>query len=507
VLRRLEDIPASSARLRPQAIALREGTQAWSWSALDAKVRDLRRSLETLGVRPGDRVMLVGENCAGLVAAIFAVAGCDAWIVNVNARLTAREVDAILAHARPRVVAYFVSSPAAAEHAARVPTIAWDLGEWGEARIAGPFDADPEPLDEDPSHRVASLLYTTGTMGAPKGVMHTHASLIAMSANSARILGTGPDDHTYGLLPFSHVYGLGSVLLGALRAGASIELEARFTPAAMARALAERGITICHGVPVMFAKLLEHLRARGAAPRFPRLRALRAGGAPLALQLKRDVEAMLGLRLDNGYGMTEATPTIARLPDDPPCDDTSVGKPLPGIDVRIVDRGGADVAAGDIGELWVRGENVMKGYYRDPRATAESLRGGGWLATGDLARSAPDGSIFIEGRLKELIIHSGFNVFPAEVEAVLNAHPAVSQSAVVGRDVDGNEEVVAFVELHPGAAATPAALARHAAAALAPYKRPAEIIVLPVLPAAPSGKVLKARLKAWLRERSGEPLR
>jgi len=147
----------------------------------------------------------------------------------------------------------------------------------------------------------------------------------------------------------------------------------------------------------------------------------------------------------------------------------------------------------------VRGPNVMRGYYRDAKATAAALRDGGWLATGDLARIDADGAVFIEGRLKELIIRSGFNVFPVEVEAVLNAHPDVSQSAVVGREVEGNEEVVAFVEPAPGAAVDPEALLAFAAASLAPYKRPCEVIVLEKLPAAASGKILKARLKEMAR--------
>ena len=181
----------------------------------------------------------------------------------------------------------------------------------------------------------------------------------------------------------------------------------------------------------------------------------------------------------------------------------SVGTPLPGVEIRLVDGEGRDARAGEPGELWVRGPNVMKGYYRNPEATAEVMRPGGWLATGDIARIEADGAVFIEARLKELIIRSGFNVYPAEIETVLNAHPEVAQSAVVGREVAGNEEVVAFVELKPGAHATPADLAAFAAPSLAPYKRPAEVIVLPSLPAAANGKVLKAKLRAFARERPG----
>jgi acyl-CoA synthetase (AMP-forming)/AMP-acid ligase II len=267
----------------------------------------------------------------------------------------------------------------------------------------------------------------------------------------------------------------------------------------MRTALEEARVTMCQGVPAMYAKYLEHLAASGRAFHAPALRAIYCGGSPLAASVKRTVEAGFGLTLHNGYGLTEAAPTIAQTRHDAPRTDCSVGPALPGVELRIVASDGQEVSDGGVGELWVRGPNVMQGYYRDAVASAEALRPGGWLATGDLARLDPDGALHIEGRLKELIIRSGFNVFPVEVESVLNAHPEVSQSAVVGRDVEGNEEVVAFVELVPGARVDARALVEFAAARLAPYKRPAEVIVMEKLPAAASGKLLKGRLKELAR--------
>jgi acyl-CoA synthetase (AMP-forming)/AMP-acid ligase II len=171
------------------------------------------------------------------------------------------------------------------------------------------------------------------------------------------------------------------------------------------------------------------------------------------------------------------------------------------VELRIVDSGGGDVEPGTPGELWARGPNIMKGYYRDPQATQDAMRPGGWLATGDIARQGADGAYFIEGRVKELIIRSGFNVNPVEVEAVLNSHPDVTQSAVVGRKKDGDEEIVAFVELVAGARTTPEALLGHCAQLLAPYKRPAEIVTVGTLPTAANGKVLKGRLAHMARGR------
>jgi long-chain acyl-CoA synthetase len=507
LLRRLEEIPAHWARLTPGAPVLHEGDRTWEWRELESARHDLSRVLRGLGVRAGDRVMLVGENCAAMVALFFALATLDAWIVNVNARMSAREIELIRAHATPRRVIYLTGASApAAGHAVHADARPLDLQGWGEARISGlDEDALAEPSDPDPERRVSALLYTTGTTGDPKGVMLTHAGFMHIARMSTTLRGLVPSDRVYGLLPFTHVYGMASVVFGSLCAGTSLDLQARFTPEAMAAALETRRITVCQGVPAMYAKLLDLLEKRDRPFSAPSLRFLYAGGAPLSAGLQRRVESLFGLPLNNGYGLTEASPTVTQTRPEAPRSDGTVGTPIPGVEIRIVDGEGRDAPAGSPGELWLRGPTVMKGYYRNAEATAQVMRPGGWLATGDIARQEPDGAVFIEARLKELIIRSGFNVYPVEVEAVLNAHPDVAQSAVIGREAQGNEEVVAFVELKPGATATPAALIAFAAASLAPYKRPSEVIVLPSLPTAASGKILKAQLRTCARARPPAP--
>jgi acyl-CoA synthetase (AMP-forming)/AMP-acid ligase II len=501
---RLEQLPARWAAARGGALAIADARGEWTWRELEHGRKQLAELLLTLGVRAGDRVMVVGENCAPMVALLFAISSVGAWIVNVNARLSPREIDAVRAHCGARRVLYLGDdSPDARHHAERVQATRLSLGRWGTISVT-PLDERciPEPVAGNPVKDVAALLYTTGTTGEPKGVMLTHANLLFIARLSAELRCITADDRVYGLLPLSHVYGFASVCLGSLRAGASLHLQARFVPAAMAEFLTTKGITVCQGVPTMYAKLLEHLKTRSDAFRAPSLRFIYAGGSPLSAALKREVEGFFGLTLHNGYGLTEAAPTITQTRHEDPRGDCSVGRALPGVEVRIVDREGKDLPAGETGELWARGPNIMKGYYRDPQATQETMRPGGWLATGDLARQGADGAYYIDGRLKELIIRSGFNVFPVEVEAVLNSHPEVTQSAVVGRTAgpSEDEEVVAFVELVPGARVTPAALLEHAAASLAPYKRPAEIIVVPALPAAANGKILKGRLAQLARE-------
>ncbi|MCU6497321.1 AMP-binding protein [Rugamonas sp. A1-17] len=494
---RLGGIPRRWAAHSPHAPALHDGARHWSYAELTAAIDETANLLRALELRPGDRLMVVGENCVAQVALIFAAADIDAWIVNVNGRLSAREVDQILGHSGARRVIY-LSTPASPESAAHGQRHAAEptpspFGTW----MVGALNADcaPEPVHAESAQQVAALIYTTGTTGQPKGVMLTHRNLLFIAAVSSTLRGLTPTDRAYGVLPITHVYGLASVMLGTLYAGACLYLCPRFAPDAVLKAIRDDGLTILQGVPAMYARLLEQLG--GANEPLPsRLRFIYAGGSPLAPSLKAQVQQLFGLPLHNGYGMTETSPTISQTRLDQPRDDASVGQAIPGVEVRLVDAGGDDVAPGEDGELWVRGPNIMAGYYREPELTAAAMRDGGWLNTGDVARQDADGALFIVGRTKELIIRSGFNVYPLEVETMLNAHPAVTQSAVVGRNAaDGNEEVVAFVEIDPRHRVTPEELQQYLAGLLSPYKCPSEIIEMQTLPAAATGKILKGQLR------------
>jgi long-chain acyl-CoA synthetase len=493
---RLSDIPRHWATRAPHAPALQQDGQCWTYAQLAGAVDANGALLRDSGVRAGDRVMVVGENCAAQVALTFAAASIGAWIVNVSARLSASEIGAIREHCGARRVIYTVaSSPEAAAHARRQRA-----APHGDLMI-GPLNAECEAEPEAAgSQQVAALIYTTGTTGQPKGVMLSHRNLLFIAAVSSTLRGLTPDDRAYGVLPISHVYGLASVMLGTLYAGACLRLAPRFSADALLHAVTAEGLTILQGVPAMYVRLLELTQGCGA-PLASTLRFIYAGGSPLDPSLKAQVETLLGMPLHNGYGLTESSPTISQTRLDAPRSDTSVGLVIPGVEVRIVDAGGAAAAPGSAGQLWVRGPNVMKGYYREPGLTAQAMRPDGWLDTGDMARQDPDGALFIVGRSKELIIRSGFNVYPLEVETALNAHPAVTQSAVVGRSVaDGNEEVVAFVETDPRQEVGVEQLMEYLAQRLAPYKRPSEIVFMAALPAAATGKVLRGKLKTMARD-------
>lgn len=503
--RRLSDIPRHWASRTPDAVAVSEAGVDWTWRRLADAIDEAIDLLNSSGVRPGDRVMIVGENCVAQIALIFAAAQLDAWSVNVNARLSPGEIDSIREHCGARRTIYTVAvSSDADEHAARHAAVRQVLPLLGVLALGGLNEAcAAEPVAADGAEQVAALVYTTGTTGHPKGVMLTHRNLLFIADTSSRTRQLSPEDRVYGVLPISHVYGLASVTLGTLYAGAALHVVPRYSPQALIDALENEGITVLQGVPAMYARLLEYTQGSWSPERLRvRPRFIYAGGSPLDPTLKQEVERVFGQTLHNGYGMTESSPTISQTRVEAPRTDTSVGPAIPGIELRIVDPDGQDVAEGTPGELWVRGPNVMKGYYREPALTAETMRSGGWLNTGDLVRRDVDGALFIVGRTKELIIRSGFNVYPVEVEAALNSHPAVTQSAVVGREVaDGNEEVVAFVELDPACVLHADELRDYLAQRLSPYKCPAEIVVMQALPAAATGKILKGLLKQQANER------
>src|SRR5258707_414398 len=481
----------------PDHVALIEDGSSWSYRELDRSVKEIAAVLASLGVRPGDRVIIVSENCIALVALLLAASRIDAWAIVANPRLSARELDQIRDHSGARRVFFTVAvSKEAAAHASRC---AAKIGQFGPLREIGVStlneSATAEPVETDPAQQVAVLIYTSGTTGTPKGVMLTHDNLLISAKTTAHFRKMDADDKVYVVLPISHIVGI-SLLIMTLMVGGTVRLVSKYDPAALAGAIAEEGITILNGVHATYQRLLEYKAVTGLA-QLDRgsLRLIAVAGAPLDRDLKSGVEREFGLPLSNGYGITECSPGISGVRFDAPRPDQAVGTLLPGVEARIRTIDGIPMARGEIGELHVRGRNVMRGYYRAPDLTARVIDSEGWFNTGDLARF--DGAcLYIVGRTKEMIIRSGFNVYPAEVEAVLNSHKHVVQSAVVGRAVDGNEEVVAFVQLMRGSSVKSADLMAFVNPQLTSYKRPSKIIVLDALPATSTGKILKHKLAA-----------
>ena len=492
---------------QPDAPALRDAFVTLRYGELGQQLEQMARHLQAAGVRAGDRVLIVGENCVALCVLFLALSRLDAWAVVVNARLSAREIDQFIAHSGARRALYLRHvSPDAGAHAERHGASPFTHrpgapGALGDIAI-GPLDeaAVPEPCHADPRLQVAALVYTSGTTGAPKGVMLTHANLRFVAQAARDIRGLGPGDVIYGVLPMAHVVGLSTQFLGAMCAGAELLLAPQFSAERTVDALRHEGVTVFTGVPALYARILEWTRQRGESIGAPALRLISVAGSPLTPSLKADVQDTFGLQLHNGYGLTETAPTVAQTRQEAPRKDCSVGLALPQIELRLVDAAGREVAPGEVGELWVRSPGVMQGYYRSAELTAAVLDAAGWFNTGDMARMEADGALFITGRSKELIIRSGFNVYPLEIEQVLNAYPGVVQAAVVGREAGANEEIVAFLETRHGMGIDEAQLRTYLRAQLSPYKQPSEIRLMAALPSAPNGKVLKNVLKAQARE-------
>ena len=487
----------------PDRPALVDDGTTLTYRALDRSVRLVAETLRALGIRAGDRMMIVSENSIPLACLLLAASRLDAWAIVVNPRLSPREVDQIRDHSGARR-AFFTAdvSQEAAAHATRFGAPVQDVGPLhGIGVSALREETSTEPVEVDGAKQVAVLIYTSGTTGTPKGVMLTHRNLLFSAKGTAALRNMTADDVQYCVLPISHIVGI-SLLTMTLMVGATVRLLAKYEPAALVKAMAEEGITILNGVPATYQRLLEYQR-NAVLPKFDRgaLRLIAVAGAPLDLELKSRVEQELGLPLLNGYGITECSPGISGVRPDNPRADHAVGTILPGLEAKLVGRDGKAVANGGVGELHVRGPNVMRGYYRAPDLTAKAIDPDGWFNTGDLARFEGD-YLYIVGRTKEMIIRSGFNVYPAEIEAVLSTHDAVVQCAVVGREADGNEEVVAFVQLIKGSKATAQDLMAHVAPQLTSYKRPSEIILRDALPATSTGKILKHKLAESLRSQS-----
>jgi acyl-CoA synthetase (AMP-forming)/AMP-acid ligase II len=463
---------------------------------LQQRVDVLEAELRSLGVLPGDRVLIVAENCPEHVALILACSRVGAWSCGINARMSRGEIAAFAAKADPRVT-YFTSgvSDVAGAHAQHAQAVASALP--GLTRTAKRVEAVAETGEL--VDRVAAIIFTSGTTGESKGVLVSHAGLLQFARVSTESRGLGAADRSYAYLPMTHIFGLATVLMASIHAGAGLLMRSRFEPADVLDALAHQGLSNLQGPPALFTRLLAWMDEHGVSqPPAPALRYLYTGAAPLDMGLKRAMEERFGMPLHHGYGLSEYAGALCLPVMGQWRNDTSAGYLVDGGGLRIVGPDGADLPAGETGEIWMRGVGLMPGYFRDTAATAQVMKPGGWYASGDLGRRDADGALHVVGRLKEMIIRSGFNVYPGEVESVLQAFPGVHRAAVVGRrQTDGNEEILAFIEVPPSQPSPDlAALRTHLAAHLAPYKQPSQIICMAAFPMTHSGKILKRELVA-----------
>ncbi len=458
-----------------------------TYGELRRLVAEARSGLVARGVGPGDRVAVVAANTPEFVTTYLAVLGLGALAVPLNPASPAREVQRELGVVGARLV---VVGPGGKGALAGVYADAVTVDEL----VGGGPPADlVDRADDDP----AVLLFTSGTAGAPRAAVLTHGNL---ATNIDQILAApgwpdGPEsgDIALGSLPLFHVFGLNALLGVLLRIGGTVVLVERFDPAQTLATIAECGVTVVAGAPTMWAALAD---LPGAGPTaIAGVRVALSGAAPLDPATGHLVKDRLGLDLSQGYGLTEASPVVASGVGTA-APEGSVGRPLPGVQVRLVDAKGDDVLVGDPGEIWVRGPNVFAGYWDDPEATAATLTEDGWLRTGDVAIVDDDGFLFLVDRIKDVVIVSGFNVFPAEVEGVLGMHPDVAEAAVVGvPDPRTGEALRAFVVPRDGHTIDPAALTALCAEHLARYKCPSQIEVVAEIPHGVAGKLIRRALR------------
>lgn len=464
-----------------------------TYGELRSRVEAARGGLAAMGVEAGDRVAIVLANTPSFVVSYFAVVGLGGVAVLCNPGSPQAELEREL---RSVTATFGIVGPAAAEAAGRIglgAVVTADGAQLDGAPQLDDLSGNGEAATEVAPSDLAVLVFTSGTAGPPKAAMLTHGNLLANIEQIQRHPGreVRSDDVAYGLLPLFHIFGLNVVLGLTLSAGGCVVLRDSFDPVAASSDISRHGVTLVAGAPPMFAAWVAAAGHGVEADAFGKVRLAVSGAAPLSVETARAFQDHFAIPLREGYGLTEASPVVTSSLLDRPAKPGSVGVPLPGLEVRLVDEDGEDALAGDPGEIWVRGPNVFAGYWEDAKATATALAPGGWLRTGDVAVADDDGELWLVDRAKDLIIVSGFNVFPAEVEDVLKAHPDVADAAVIGCPDDRTgERVQAFVVPRKPGLET-AALSAYCSQHLARYKCPSQIELVEALPHAASGKLLR----------------
>lgn len=466
-----------------------------TWSRLLGETAAARDRFIADGLSPGDRIILVAPSCPEFMAEFFGAQAAGLVVVAVNPLSTTREIDFLLADSGARLVTAHPALSEAAQVSASAADVPFRLVV--PLRTEGPEIRPDARGDVDFTARVrtrddvAALLYTSGTTGRPKGAMLTLGNLLSTVDIVGELIDVGEDDRWATGLPLFHVFGLVTVTLSALHAGVPVTLFPRWDPQAFVAALDVDRISIVSGVPTMWMSVLAEVTEASA----PALRAVSSGGAAISADVLRRFEERFAAPVVEGYGLTETSAVGTFNPLDGVRKLGSVGYAVPQMEVRVVGLDGTPVPPNEPGEVCLRGPAVMAGYWNRPEATAEVLDADGWFRTGDIGKLDEDGYLFIVDRMKELIIHGGYNVYPREVEEVLYEIPGVREAAVVGRpDERYGQQVTAVVARAAGSDLDAAEIERVTREKLAAYKIPRIIEFIDELPKGPSGKILKRAL-------------
>ncbi len=489
----LASIVTFGAERAPDSPAIRLGEIELSYGRLDERSAQLATLLRERGLEPGDRVGVMLPNVPEFPVAYYGVLRAGAIVVPMNVLLKRREI------------AYYL------EDSGAKLLLAWH-GFCGEA-ADGAADAGAELIEVEPAAFGATLealspadgmadvaaddtaviLYTSGTTGSPKGAELTHDNLSRNADVSARTTcEVGPDSVVLGSLPLFHSFGQSVAMNASLGVGACLTLVPKFEPALALETMKRDRVTNFYGVPTMYGALLHHPERESYDT--SALCTCITGGASMPVEVLRGFEEAFGAIILEGYGLSETSPVACSNHPGRERKPGSIGTPIEGVEMRVVDEDDNPVEQGEVGEIVIRGHNIMKGYWQKPEATAEAMRGD-WFHSGDIARTDEDGYFYIVDRKKDLIIRGGYNVYPREVEEVLYEHPKIREAAVVGIPHDEwGEEIGAAVVLHEGEDLSPEEVSAYVKERIAAYKYPRVVWFIDELPKGPTGKILKREI-------------
>jgi long-chain acyl-CoA synthetase len=491
----LATLLTTSAAKFPERIAVRLDDAAVPYAALEAGSQRVAGMLRSMGIEPGDRVGIMLPNTPHFPLAYYGALRLGAVVVPMNPLLSKREVAFYLENSGAKLLLAWHGFAESAQGGA-------DQVDGAEVLLIEPEDiakrvGAAEPIAEvchKEGDDTAVVLYTSGTTGHPKGAELTHHSIGSNVAACLPLYKPTEDDVLFGGLPFFHVFGQTCTLNVAVAAGAQVTLLPRFDPTTALEIIQRDKVTVFMGVPTMHGAVLHHPKRGDYDTSSVRL--FVSGGSALPVEVLRGMEKEFGAPILEGYGLSETSPVASFSRMELPKKAGSIGVAIDGVQLRLVDDEGNEVATGEVGELQVKGPNVMKGYWKNPEATKAAISPDGWFSTGDMAKKDEDDFYFIVDRKKDLIIRGGYNVYPREIEEVLYEHPAVSEAAVIGiKHEELGEEVAAAVALKAGAHVTAEELREFVKGQVAAYKYPRHVWIVDELPKGPTGKILKREIE------------
>jgi len=492
----LGTILQSSAEDRPDHVAVRLGERTETYRALDRAARGFAGSLRARGIEPGATVALMVPNLPEFTMAYFGTLYAGCTVVPLNVLLSGPEVKY---HLEDSGASLLVAHPLFEEpakkgaEAARVPVV-WAAGE-GPDSVAGLAAGEPVPaLHPTLPTDTAVVLYTSGTTGKPKGAELTHSNLLLNCAVVVpKLVPLSPEDVALGVLPLFHSFGQTCIQNATIAQGATFSLLPRFTPEEAFEILERDRVTLFAGVPTMYFALLHH-DTGGRKPDLAALRWCMSGGAPMPVEVMRAFEDKFRVEILEGYGLSETSPVASFNMPGRTRTPGSIGYPVWGVEMAILDDKDQPLPDGERGEICIRGHNVMKGYLGRPDATRETMRGG-WFHTGDVGVRDANGSFSIVDRVKDMILRGGFNVYPREVEEVLYAHESIVEAAVLGVPHESHGEEVKAVVVSSDPKLTAEDVIAYCKEQLAAYKYPRIVEFAESLPKGPTGKILKRELR------------